>query len=662
MPVDIGPRIGIDGEKEFKQAIASINTNLKTMGAEMDMVTSQFIGNEKSVESLTAQNEVLTKRMEELNQKADLQKQRLQELDKAGVDPTSKQYQTLQASLYKTEAEMNKTQAAMDSNTKAMNGLGKEAKNTEKATSTFGEVLKANLASKAIESAIKGVAKAAGDFFSAVANAPVEALKAFGGALVDCTKAIADQTIAAAANADELKTMSDTTGLSVEQLQEYQYASGLMDVSVETITGSLTKLTNQMDSARDGSSGAAAAFEALGISVTNQDGTLRSSQEVFAEAIDALGQISNETERDALAMDLFGKSAQELNPLINAGSEGLAALTAEAHAAGAVMSEETVNALGAVDDAMVRYNNTLGALKNSIAAEFAEPMEAALTGVTQILQGNVDEGLDTIMTAIESATEIIGDLIPELQGIIEKILGALMEHLPELLEAGVNLIMTIVTGIVQALPELIPKMVDLILLMADTLLAPDNIKLIVEAGVELIIQLAIGLAKAIPQLVTAILGALDTIVETLWEHKDDLMDAGKDLITGLWEGIQATFTWLWDKVTGFAGSVVDAVKGAFGIQSPSKVFADQIGKNLALGIGVGFEDTMGQVENDMMAAIPVPSVSGIEMGDASIVPGSAVGGVEEIVVPVTVDGVELARVLYRHIVGEGQRIGTAAVV
>lgn len=119
--------------------------------------------------------------------------------------------------------------------------------------------------------------------------------------------------------------------------------------------------------------------------------------------------------------------------------------------------------------------------------------------------------------------------------------------------------------------------------------------------------------------------------------------------------------WLWQQVSGFFSGIVGGIKDFLGIHSPSTLFAG-IGSNMAAGIGVGFDKTMSNVERDMMSSLNIPSVN-VGVGTTGT---SAVGGlgqiVEEITIPVEVGGVELARVLYRHIVGEGERIGAAAIV
>ena len=192
------------------------------------------------------------------------------------------------------------------------------------------------------------------------------AFAAIGAAAISGAKALTDMSVNAAAYADNMITASSVTGLSTESLQAYNYAADLVDVSMETMTKSMAKQVKSMASARDGSKAYAEAYKQLGVSVTDANGQLRDSETVYWECIDALGAIENETERDALAMQLFGKSAQELNPLIAQGSEGIAALTEEAKAMGAVMSEESLAKLGAFDDSIQRLSAGSEAAKNAL--------------------------------------------------------------------------------------------------------------------------------------------------------------------------------------------------------------------------------------------------------------------------------------------------------
>lgn len=201
-------------------------------------------------------------------------------------------------------------------------------------------------------------------------------------------------------NADGIQKMSDVTGISAERLQELQYAGNNLGVSLDTIAGAQAKLTKSMAAAIDGTGTQAEAFSTLGISVTDSNGNLRDAKDVMNEAFSALNGVGNETERDALAMSIFGKSAMELNPLIKAGSDEMARLTEEARKVGAVLSGEDIEALDAFGDSM-------DAVKMAISASFAKAF-AELLPILQELMPVIQE---KIIPAIAGFAEGIADLI-----------------------------------------------------------------------------------------------------------------------------------------------------------------------------------------------------------------------------------------------------------
>lgn len=254
-----------------------------------------------------------------------------------------------------------------------------------------------------------------GEAFTGI-NQGLELFKKGVGAVSDAYNLLIGDTVELA---DDLMTQSSVTGLSTDELQEYAYMAELVDTDVSTITGSLTKLTRNMDSAKSGTGSAADAFKTLGIDIYNADGTMRDANDVFGEAIDKLGSMENQTERDALAMDLFGKSGQELNPIIDAGSEAIDNFRKEAHDMGYVLDEETLDSLGGIDDSMQKLDNAFQTAKNTIAVALA-PVVADLTEKfvewAQSVDWNevgriVKATFDTIGGAIRAVYPIIETLI-----------------------------------------------------------------------------------------------------------------------------------------------------------------------------------------------------------------------------------------------------------
>lgn len=612
----ISTEISLSGEKAFNDQMKAVNSNLKNLKSDMKLVSNEFADNANSVEALRAKQAVLQQQYDQQSEKVNALRAQLQAVSEAyGED--SAQADKYRQQLNEATIQQNNFAKELDATSEA---LGKAQSPLSGLTSALGELAAekvdklihplsgvreslSNMTAADIKAGLQNLKGHLGEVWDAVKTAPLDVLQGAATALYDMGKAVYEQTAATAAYADDILTLSTNTGLSTDALQEYKYMAQLTDTSLETITGSMTKLTQNMDKARNGSGAASDAFKQLGIAVTNEDGSLRSNQEVFAEAIDALGQMADGTERDVLAMDIFGKSASDLNSLIAAGSEGIAAYAQEAHDAGAVLSGDTLNALGAVDDSIQRFNGTLGAVKNALGAEFAEPVASIMNGVTALMQGNVDEGMSLITDGLDQAIAIIDELLPQAEEFITGLLEKIIERLPELLNTGVELIVSLITGISQTAPELIPLMVNAILTMVQTLTSPDNLSQLVSAGIELIVQLGLGLVQAIPELVPALLQAVVTIVETIWEHRGDIVEAGADLIRGLWEGISNMASWLWDQVSGFFSGLIGGVKSFLGIASPSRVFRDQIGRNLALGVGEGFAEEMGKVNREMQDAI-----------------------------------------------------------
>lgn len=422
MSYQIGPKIGIEGENEYRQALRDINTGIKTLGTEMQAVTSAFYGQEKSIRSLTAENDVLERTIYSLEEKLNLQKKMLQEAANA-YGEASEKTQAWQQKVNLTTAELNKAKVKLAENEKAMQGLSEETDEAAKSTSVFSDVLKADLLSEAIKTGIKAVASG---------------IREIGQAFADTVKD-------SAAYADNILTLATNTGIAAETLQEYQYMAELTDTSLETITGSMAKLIRNMQNAKNGTGNAAAAFAAMGVSVTDANGELRDNEEVFTEVIDKLGKMSNETQRDAYAMDIFGKSAQDLNSLIAVGKDGIAAFAKEAHDMGYVLDEETLSSLGAVDDALVRLDNFMTMIKNTIGAalapavtELADSLQAWAQSVDweQVGQDVAEVGgaiKDFVMFVLENGSEILtvisgvgaGFATWKVVGLITSIVGAI---------------------------------------------------------------------------------------------------------------------------------------------------------------------------------------------------------------------------------------------
>lgn len=212
--------------------------------------------------------------------------------------------------------------------------------------------------------------------------------------------------------ADDLETLSSQIGVSTTTLQEWAYASDFVDVSVETLQGSMSKLVRSMSEAQNGSTSAQAAFDSLGVSYQNIDGSLKSTEQVFYEVIDALGGIENVAERDAISMAIFGESAQNLNTLIEAGSGSLQAYGQEAQQLGIIMSEDQIQALSSMQNSFDKLNNVMNASKNLLSASVAPLFASIADAISQ-----VDPAILAVVGGFGSLISVVSNLAPLLQGV-----------------------------------------------------------------------------------------------------------------------------------------------------------------------------------------------------------------------------------------------------
>lgn len=424
---NINTKFTLSGEKEYKQAISEIGSGMKVLDSEMRKVSSAYAQNADSVEALNAKNDVLERKISTQVEKIEYLKAALQQsAEKYGeADKRTMQWQT---SLNNAEAELNNLNNQFDENKQKIADSGKEMGN-------LGDVVNGLTSKLGIQlpDGMKSSMNAMGSL-DAQSLALAGGFAAVAAAIVKVEKAMISMTKESAAFADNIITLSMQTGQSTQQLQEFAYASELIDVSVDTLQGSLTKLTNNMQDTMNGTGNAKASFDKLGVSVINAvDGSMRSANDVFYETIDALGQVKNETERDAMSMDIFGRSAQDLNPLIIQGSKTLKEYADEAHNVGYVLDDEALSALGAVDDAYQRLQKTQEGVKNQLSAEFAPYLEEFYGDVTTMVKDGGKALKDSgIVDAFGMLLETVGDILNPMSDLSNNRVPALTKALQPL--------------------------------------------------------------------------------------------------------------------------------------------------------------------------------------------------------------------------------------
>lgn len=401
----------------------------------MQKVTAEFEDNADSVEGLTAQTDVLNRRLESEKEKVSALK------DALGYAVTthgeaSKEAMEYQAALYKAEAAVVKTENSIKKNTDALeNQNGVLDDSSEKMTGAgniaeeladkFGITLPDNL-KKALDST---------EIFSSGTIVAMGAAATAVGLLITAEKKLMDVTKEAAEKAKETENQSLITGMSPEEIQELEYASAIIGVSTDKISDAQKTIITNMQSAKNGGEEYIKMFSDLGIKITDANGELRDSNEVFYEVIDALSEMQNKTERDAAAMAIMGESARDLNPIISQGSDILKQYAQDAQDTSYVLSTEQVAALADVDEKYQELQLRQEAVRKQLAAEFAPTAEKVYDKfgelVTDAGEALIDSGIaDSLGSILESSIDLLEpagklatEILPVLGAVLEPIAG-----------------------------------------------------------------------------------------------------------------------------------------------------------------------------------------------------------------------------------------------
>lgn len=425
-----GITIGLDVDASgVSKSFSQINKDIRSTQQELRSVDRLLKLNPDNVVLLTQKQGLLTDAIDKTQDKL-VQLAKAKELAEKdpNFDKNTKAYRELEQDIIKTRNALEDYNKQLDVNSDKLEGVYDETKKAEESTSRFGDVLKANITSDLIIGGVKALASA---------------FKEVGDALVDVVKD-------SSAYADEVNTLSKNYNLSTKQIQQYMKASELIDVDVNTIAKSMAKLTKNMGST---SGGVVDAFKKLGIATKESDGSLRDSNVVFNEVIEALGKIENETEQDAVAMEIFGKSSAELGSLINGGAEQLQEFNKYLEENNLLLSQDELDALNEVQDGFDILNATTQSIRDRIGLELAPILQPIIEAINQFILDNKDKIIEIIQKIIDwvnapetqeffkemkdLALEVFG-LIGDITEVIEKT-GAL--------EVAFNAVKKVVEGI-----------------------------------------------------------------------------------------------------------------------------------------------------------------------------------------------------------------------
>jgi len=640
---------------QFSSSTQQLNQYIKTVNSEFDVATSSLGKWSDSTDGLTAKITQLNKVLEAEKMKLSDMKKRLEEMEAAGKGNT-KEAKNLQIAINQQTAKVNKAEKQTDDYTASLKEL------TDAGVKTKQELKELTDAQEEQGKSAEGIASKIGKGIGGAALGVAGMVTGAVGSLMG----LAEGTREFRKEQAQLETAFAKAGFSAETMQknyaEFNAILGDTGKSTEAMQqlADFTKTEEELADYTNILTGVFATYgEALPteslaesinhtISLGNQvEGSLADAFEWAGVNVDdfnaQLEKCNTEEERSKLISKelnkLYGEQAEHYKEnnkdIIEAEkaqtrlTQSLAELGAIAEPIMTMLKNAFAGLLEAIKPFIEMIGNGLqGAFSGSSegAKQFAEGISGIVSTLLQkatemlpsiiniivelipsIIQTIVDslptiietivQGISQILNAI---SEMLPTLIPIVIDAILMIVQTLLDNVDQLIDAGIQLLMGLADGLIAAIPQLIAKIPTII----ESLLGAisRNLPKLIVAGIELTIKLTEGLIKAIPQLVAKLPEIIAAIVKGLIEGIPELIKAGGDMLAGIFEGF-IDFDAIWKKIKEFGNSIVNGVKKFFGINSPSKLFEDEIGSNLALGIGEGFTDEMGNVTKDMQKSL-----------------------------------------------------------
>lgn len=640
MAVNIGPRIGVDGEAEYRRQINQIIQQSKTLESQMKLVASQFTSATTAEEKNAKTAAVLTKQIDTQRERVKLLAEQTGKAA-AKYGESNEKTQKWQQALNEATATLNKMQSELRDTASELQDMDGEMDDGAKKALSFGDVLKANLASDVIISGVKAMASAIKEVGAALIDRGKQSIQGFAeqeqliGGVDTLFRENSAQVQQYANNAYKTAGMSaneymaTVTSFSASLLQslggDTKAAAEKADQAITDMSDNVNKMGSDAQSVQNAYQGFAKAnYTMLDNLKLGYGGTKEEMQRLltdaekisgikydissYADIVDAIHVVQTE-------MGITGTTAKEAattiegsaNSMKSAWQNLITGMSNENLDLGNLV-QNVVDSVGAFADNLIprlqimlpRFAEGLTQLANGLAPYVGPALETLLPPLMQGIGGLVSG----IVQALPMAVEVVSGVVPML---VEQ----LTSLLPQVVSAGGEIIVSLAAGIGGSLPELLPSAVDAVIEVASGLVANAD-KLVIAAG-QLIGGLAQGLIEAIPRLVYRLPEIISAVVAGLLKGMASIGMVGQQLVEGLWNGIKNAGQWLYDKLSGWVSDILGWIKGFLGIHSPSKVFADEVGKFIPPGITLGVEQAMPRAMRDMgeelsaLATLPLPS-------------------------------------------------------
>ena len=647
MAVNIGPKIGVDGEREYRNQINQIIQQSKTLESQMKLVASSFT-------TATTAEEKNAKTAAVLSKQIDVQRERVKLLAEqtgkaaAKYGESDAKTQKWQQALNEAQAVLNKMQGDLRATTADLRSMDDEMDDGSRKALSFGDVLKANLASDVIVSGIKAMASAIKEAGAALIDLGKQSIMGFaeqeqliGG--VDTLFKESSAQVQQYAN-DAYKTaglsanqyMETVTSFSASLLQslggDTQAAAEKANRAIADMSDNANKMGTDMTSIQDAYQGFAKQnYTMLDNLKLGYGGTKQEMERLLADAekfsgikydISSYADIVDAIHVVQTEMGITGTTAKEAATTIQGSANAMKSAWSNLLTG---MSNENLDLdklVQNVVDSVGTYADNLLPRLQTMLPRFADGMTQLVNGLVPYVGPAMEMLLPALVQGVGGLVSGIVQALPAAVQAISAVVPMLVEQitilLPQILNAGIDIIAALASGIAGNLPALIPAAVDAIITVAEGLV--DHVDEIIIAAGSLIAGLTQGLIEALPRLVVRLPEIIGAIVKGLLSGMASIGEVGSQLVHGLFDGISNAASWLYDKLRGWVSDVLGWVKGLFGIHSPTKVFANEIGKFIPPGITLGVEQAMPRAMRDMseelsaLSALPMSGGTTTNMG------------------------------------------------
>lgn len=528
---------------------------------------------------------------------------------------------------------------------KGADDAGDSLEEAGKKSIKFGDLIKAHVISDIIVNGLKSVASACKSIAKGVFDFVKESVAGFGeleqnlggaeavfGSHVDAVvekskSAYKNMGVAQSeylATANKMGSLFQGSGLSQERSLELTTKAMQRATDVASVMGIDT--SQALESIAGAAKGNFTMMDNLGVAMN------ATTLEAYAagKGINFVWNKASNAEKAELAMQMFFEKTEQYAG--NFAREAESTLTGSIGMTKAAMQTLKENLGNSEADLEPMIMNLLNSVK-AVVRNAAPVVQNVINAILEQTPSLLNAGAQMVNSLLDG---LVSNLAPILSGAVDVVftlVDGIVANLDPIMQAAVTLIVVLVGALADNIDKVIDAAFTLVDSLVNALLQDDNLSKILNSAVRLVIEISTGLTANAPRLVPAAFQLIGGIVKGLWDNKGLVVDAivkvckaildgfrnffgihspstvfaglGKNLLEGLWNGIKNMKDWLIRKIKSLGSAVTEAMKSVLGIHSPSTVFRDQIGKNMALGVGVGFETTMRDVAKRMTDSIPM---------------------------------------------------------